>query len=161
MSVAARVTGGILAQHSHRVIDPKARPSALLFALFHGLRGALPDLVGRHLTLHLLLGVRLEEVPLQVVFADVVFAEPVKVVEHVGRLGRAVFAGLLAPGGFAGALRGLDRAGHAPTPLGAARLIGFRGNIELKWIKRGACHDFTFSTRSTHFRVLCTEVKSE
>src|SRR5690606_3856123 len=90
---AAGVLRGVGAEKLHRILDAEPRPGAVLHALApEGLGLAPPEPVLVEEFLELLVGLALEEVPFQIVFAHMVAAEPEEIVEVVGRFRRPVLA---------------------------------------------------------------------
>ena len=142
-----------------RVIDAEAGPGALFLAvLAEGFGLAVPDPVLVDLCVELVLGRAVEEVPFQIVFAHMVFAEPKEVIEIVGRFRGAVLAGLLAARMFAYAGRGLERAGHAALRV---RDRFFLSDETRRSKPNGS--DFAilpaFPTRTREFSRLATDLK--
>ncbi len=79
-----RVLRGVVAEDLVRIVDAETRPCPLLVALAERLRGTAPDTILVDHVHELLLGLAVKEVPLEIVFADVVAAEPPEVLQVVG-----------------------------------------------------------------------------
>jgi hypothetical protein len=98
VGTAARVARGVLAQHLVRVLDAEPRPGLFLDRFAEGFRRPVPDPVAVQLRFHLGLGGAFEEVPLEVVLAYMLPAEPVKILEVVGDFGARYWPGSSQPG---------------------------------------------------------------
>ncbi len=152
----AGVLGRVLAEDLVRVLDAQPGPGAL-FGVAQRAGLAIPDAVVRHLGVQFGLGRAVEEVPLEVVFADVVLAEPVEIVQHIRGLGRAVLAGFLTARVFADPRRGLRGTRHTPPSAVLALLRVGDGHVETEGIRLG--HRASFPSQAVQFKLSSSGLK--
>ncbi|MPL74787.1 hypothetical protein SDC9_20605 [bioreactor metagenome] len=131
---AAGVLRGVLAQQLLRVRDPVPGPAHLLLRTPEGFRRPFPDRRILEEALEFLFRLALEVVPVQVVLAHVILAEPEIVVEHLRAFRRPILAGLGAALVVAFARRGLECARHPALALGPTLLVGGCRDVEAEGI---------------------------
>src|SRR5690606_28782528 len=106
------------------------RPFTFLRGAAKGLGRTLPHRGIVQKLLEFGLGLTLEIIPVQVVFADVFLAEPVVIIKCTRRFGCTILARLGAAGLVAPPGRGLERTRHATPALCPALFVRSCGNIE-------------------------------
>ena len=114
----------------HKANILKSTSGLFLRTAPEGLGRAFPDRRIVQKGLEFLLGLALKIVPVGVIFAHMVLAEPEIVVEVARILWRTVLTGLVAALFVAAPRRGLERAGHTASALGPAFFIRGRGDVE-------------------------------